>query len=70
MSDMTSKTDKRAASLSKAFQTNNLEKISKYKELCRNGTLLCKSLDPQDQVKMPAIALVLETKCSNIKPET
>ena len=58
-----------AAELSAAIPTNNQEQICEYMALCTKDTLLPKSFNPsQNQVKMPAIALVLETICSKIKP--
>ena len=57
--------DSRAESLlAKAIQTNDLDTILRYKDLCDNQT----GLPVSDQVKMPAIALALHSLCSDIKP--
>ena len=51
--------------LSHAIQTNDLEKILEYKALCRSDILL---LHSNNQVRMPAIALAIQTVCSEVKP--
>ena len=50
--------------LSNAIQTNDLPKILEYKAFCRSDILLPHS---NNQVRMPAIALAIQTVCSEVK---
>ena len=57
--------EKRKVCLSRAIQTNDLDEMFKYRDLCGSDILLPKYPSyAKPQVQMPAIALALECVCS------